>query len=64
MMVRLVGILLSIVSVIAFLLTEDMRNPMAMMDKWTMLMAVLLGGELLMMGMSKKSYEDKETEEA
>ena len=63
MMVRLVGILLSIVSVIAFLLTEDMRNPMVMMDKWTLLMAVLLGGELIMMGMSKKSYEDKEAEE-
>ena len=40
-------ILLSIASVVAFILTEDMRLPMILIDKWTPLMLILMIGSLL-----------------
>ncbi len=38
---RLLAIVTAIVSLIVFILTEDMRLPMVLIDAWTMLMVVL-----------------------
>ena len=38
----LLELLLSVAAVIAFILTEDMRLPMILIDKWTPLMVLLL----------------------
>ena len=58
-------VLLSIASVIAFILTEDMRLPMVLIDKWTPLMLILMIGSLLVdfiLTRYKKSKKDKDEE--
>jgi uncharacterized membrane protein len=40
-------LVLAIVSVVVFLLTEDMSNPKTLVDKWTIINAVLLIAEIL-----------------
>ncbi len=56
-------VLLSIASIIAFILTEDMRLPMVLIDKWTPLMLLLMIGSLLVdfiLTRYKKSKKDEE----
>ncbi|MBR5917578.1 MAG: sortase [Lachnospiraceae bacterium] len=56
-------VLLSIASIIAFILTEDMRLPMVIIDKWTPLMLLLLLGSILaefILTRYKRSKKDKE----
>ena len=56
-------VLLSIASVIAFILTEDMRLPMVLIDKWTPLMLLLMIGSLLVdfiFTRYKKSKKEKD----
>ena len=58
-------VLLSIASIIAFILTEDMRLPMVLIDKWTPLMLILMIGSLLVdfiLTRYKKSKKDKDEE--
>ena len=58
-------ILLSIASVIAFILTEDMRLPMILIDKWTPLMLILMIGSLLVdfiLTRYKRPKKDKDEE--
>ena len=58
-------ILLSIASVIAFILTEDMRLPMVLIDKWTPLMLILMIGSLLVdfiLTRYKRPKKDKDEE--
>ncbi|MGI6153629.1 MAG: InlB B-repeat-containing protein [Christensenellaceae bacterium] len=43
----IVGIVLGVVGIIVFLLTEDMRNQMVLADGWTALMLVLLAAEIV-----------------
>ena len=54
------AIVLAIVSVVAFVLTEDMSNTMAYFDKYTILMAVLLIGTLITNLLGKKKSDDSE----
>ncbi|MBR2539541.1 MAG: hypothetical protein IKE85_01745 [Mogibacterium sp.] len=54
------AIVLAIVSVVAFFLTEDMSNTMAYFDKYTILMAVLLIGTLITNLLGKKKSDDSE----
>jgi hypothetical protein len=44
---RIIAILLAIGAVIFFLLTEDIRNSMALIDKWTIWMALILLVEIV-----------------
>ena len=37
-LIRLLSILPALLAVITFMLTENMRNPMVFVDKWTLLM--------------------------
>ncbi|MBO4703114.1 MAG: class B sortase [Lachnospiraceae bacterium] len=59
----IIEVLLSIASIIAFILTEDMRLPMVLIDKWTPLMLLLMIGSLLVdfiLTRYKKSKKDEE----
>ncbi len=60
---RLVSLVPAILSVIAFLLTENMRNPMILVDRWTLLMVIIAVVQVLVMLLSKKKTEDN-TQEA
>ena len=60
---KLLGLVPAIISLIAFILTEDMSNPMALTDKWTVLMLILLAIEVVLAILSKKKKEDKEDEQ-
>lgn len=42
---RILAIVTAVVSLIVFIITEDMSLPMAMTDKWTLLMVILLAFE-------------------
>ena len=48
---------------IAFLLTENMRNPMILVDRWTLLMVIIAVAQVLVMLLSKKKTEE-DTQEA
>ena len=60
---RLASLVPAILSVIAFLLTENMRNPMILVDRWTLLMVIIAVVQVLVMLLSKKKTEDN-TQEA
>jgi len=49
--------------IIAFILTENMKNPMAFVDRWTILMAVIavLQIALVLLGVKKDKDVDPET---
>ena len=58
--VRIASIAAAIVSVIAFILTEDMRNRMVLLDRWTLMMAVIamIAGAAMILG---RRNEEKES---
>ena len=58
--VRIASIAGAIVSVIAFILTEDMRNRMVLLDRWTLMMAVIamIAGAAMILG---RRNEEKES---
>ena len=58
------GILTAIAAVITFILTEDMRLPMIMIDKWTLLMVIMLAVQIVAAVLNKKAAEAEEDEEA
>ena len=57
---KFLGLLPAVASVIVFLLTEDMRNPMTLADKWTILMLVLLAGNLVLALVTRNRKPEKE----
>ena len=59
---RLASIIPAAISVIAFILTENMANPMVLTDRWTIFMAAILLFQAAPAILAKK--EVKETEEA
>ena len=58
----LASVLLAAVSVITFILTEDMTNTMAFIDKYTILMAVLLIGGIISCFVRKKKEDTDESQ--
>ena len=62
-LLRILSLIPGIGSVIVFFLTEDMSQPMVMVDKWTILMAVLLVVTIVMAVLSKKTKKDASEEE-
>ena len=50
-------------AVIAFILTEDMRLDMVIIDRWTLLMAVIALVQIILAVFSKKSSKEEENEE-
>ena len=64
-MAHLLGIVPAIVALVAFFVTEDMSLPMAMTDKWTLIMAViaLVQVALLLLGRNSAQDEDEQPRE-
>lgn len=62
-MIRLLSLIPAVGSVIVFFLTENMRNPMIMVDKWTIWMILILAVEVVLAVLSKKKNEDKDEED-
>ena len=58
------GTLAGIAAVITFLLTEDMSLPMAMIDKWTVLMVIMLAVQIIAAAFNKKASEIDDEQEA
>ena len=60
---RLLGLIPAIGSVVAFILTEDMSAKMQMVDKWTLMMVIILAIEVALAAFSKKTTDDGEEEQ-
>jgi hypothetical protein len=64
---RIIAVLLALGAVILFLLTEDVRNSMVLIDKWTILMALILLVETVAIGVdvlfSGKRRDEEEDED-
>ena len=59
---RLASIIPAAVSVIAFILTENMANPMVIIDRWTVFMAAILLIQAVIAMIAKKSEKDSDDE--
>ena len=60
MLSLIAAVLLAIGSVIAFILTEDLTNTMAFIDRYTILMAILLAGSVISFIFRDKDNDDEE----
>jgi hypothetical protein len=60
---RLSSIIPAAASIIAFVLTENMSNPMVLTDRWTILMAVILLLQAVPAVLAKKATAEAEEEE-
>ena len=60
---RLLRLIPAIGSVVAFILTEDMSAKMQMVDKWTLMMVIILAIEVALAAFSKKTTDDGEEEQ-
>ena len=63
---KIAGAIAGIAGPVVFILTEDMTLPMQMIDKWTLLMVVILVAQVIAAIFNKKAseFDDKEEEEA
>ncbi len=61
-LVRLLSILPAVLALITFILTEDMRNPMIFVDKWTLLMLLYAVVNAALAILSIKKREEMEEE--
>ena len=59
---RVASLIPAVAAVIAFVLTENMKLPMIMVDRWTLLMAVIAVLQLIVAVMSKKQKESQDDE--
>ena len=57
------SVLLAIGSVIIFILTEDVKLPIILVDSWTPLMLILAGAGIVSFILTRDKEEDKENEE-
>ena len=60
---RISSLIPAIGAIIAFILTEDMSNPMVMVDKWTLLMVIILAIQVGVAIMAKKKEDDEDDDE-
>ena len=60
---RVASLIPAIAAVIAFVLTENMKLPMIIVDRWTLLMAVIAVLQLIVAVMSKKQKESQDEED-
>ena len=62
-LLKVLSILPALAAIITFILTEDMRAPMVLVDKWTILMVIYLVVDLLLGLLSKKKKEEPEDDD-
>ena len=60
----IVALIVSIISVFIFILTENMLNPMILVDKWTLLMIIFLAINVLLWIKRRKKEEKENNEES
>ena len=60
---RVASLIPAIAAVIAFALTENMRLPMVMTDRWTLLMVIIAVVQLIVAVLCKKKKEYEEDED-
>ena len=60
---RLMSLIPAIGAAIIFIITEDMSNPMVLVDGWTILMAVILIIQAVVAMIAKKSKDENEDDE-
>ena len=60
---KVIGVILAIVSVIVFFVTEDMSMPMVMTDKWTLLMVVMAVINLVVLAVGRKFKQDDDKDQ-
>lgn len=61
---KIYSVLVGIISIIAFILTEDITLPMILIDKWTILMVILLAINVInIFVMRKKSKQEEDDDE-
>ena len=59
---RVMSLVPAALAVIVFLLTENLRDPMVLVDRWTLLMVILALAETLVAVFSRKTKENTDTE--
>ena len=59
---RVMSLVPAALAVLVFLLTENLRNPMVLVDRWTLLMIILALVETLVAVFSRKTKENTDTE--
>jgi len=62
--VRLTSLIPAAISVIAFILTENMNNPMVLIDRWTIFMAAILLIQAAVALLARKDSKEEEDNEA
>ena len=60
---RLLGVITAVASVLVFIFTEDMRAKMVIIDRWTLLMVVLLFVNVVTFYLGRRWQEDEDEEE-
>jgi hypothetical protein len=60
---RIASIVPAIAAIVAFILTEDMTLRMVMVDKWTILMAIIALVQVAIIFLAKKKVDDQEPDE-
>ena len=60
---KFLGLIPALLSVIIFIFTEDMRNPMVLKDRYTLLMVIIALSTILLAFFSRNKKEEKEEEE-
>ena len=59
---RVLTLVPGIGAIIAFILTENMRNPMVFTDRWTLLMIIITLVQLVLVVFGAKTDKDPESE--
>ena len=59
---KLLGLLPAIGSLVLFVLTENLRNPMVITDRWTPAMVIILAGEMLLAYATRREKPEKNEE--
>jgi uncharacterized repeat protein (TIGR02543 family) len=59
---RISSLVPAIVAIVVFILTENMKLPMQMVDKWTIWMAIIAAIQVVVMVLAKRKSEEKQEE--
>ena len=54
----LLSLLITVISAVVFILTEDLTNTMVLVDRWTLLMLLILGIQLIVYLLATRRRKD------
>ena len=60
---RILALIVAIISIIVFFLTEDMRLPMEWVDEYTIWMVILFIIEIILAFLSRKTWDEEDEDE-